>query len=82
MQKHDIERWNCTRCNDTAAPFQLQKLVHIKSWDVTAFVGFMPPLDAAVVAFRGTDSHNFGNWLDNLDVLRQPYHKLPFPGAQ
>jgi hypothetical protein len=61
--------------------FRLHKLVHIKAWDVTAFVGYWAEFDAAFVVFRGTDSSNIGNWIANIEVFTEPYFHLPFPGA-
>lgn len=81
MQKKAIERWNCTRCGGDLASFKLHKLVHIHAWDVTAFVGHWPAFDAAFVVFRGTDSGDFWNWVENIEVITRPYYDLPFPGA-
>ena len=81
MQKERIKAWNCTRCHDGLSDFHLHELVHIKSWDVTAFVGYWQRFDAAFVVFRGTDSKNLGNWIANIDILTRPYKRLPFPGA-
>jgi hypothetical protein len=81
MQKKRIRAWNCTRCAGAVSSFELHKLVHIKDWDVTAFVGFWAQFDAAFVVFRGTDSANFGNWIDNIEVFTEPYYHLPFPGV-
>jgi hypothetical protein len=38
------------------------------AWDVLGYMGYLPSLDAIVVAFRGTDSGNLGNWMNNLKV--------------
>lgn len=54
--------------------------MHIDDWDVSAFLGYWDIFGAAFVVFRGTDSHNLGNWIANLDVRTEPYFHLPFPG--
>ena len=82
MQKSHIKSWNCTRCGDDLSDFALQRLVHVKAWDVTAFIGYWQRFDAAFVVFRGTDSTNLGNWIANIDVLTRPYKRLPFPGVR
>jgi pimeloyl-ACP methyl ester carboxylesterase len=45
-----------------------------------AYAGYDAAADAVVVAFRGTDSRSWGNWINNLKTWRM--NKLyPVPGA-
>lgn len=49
-------------------------------WDLVGYVGYYKTLNAIVLAFRGTDSSNWGNWINNLKTWRQD--KLyPIPEA-
>lgn len=81
MQVPAIKAWNCTRCGGAVASFEVEKVVHRHHWDVTALVGYWDVLDAAVVLFRGTNSADLHNWIADLDILTQPYSRLPLPGA-
>lgn len=76
-----MRAWNCTRCAGTASTFALHKLVFMEEWDVTAMVGHWPLLDAVFVTFRGTDSHNLGNWITDMDMRMSDY-PVPRPRAQ
>ena len=40
-----------------------------------------PPFIWQVVAFRGTDSHSWYNWAENMRFWRSDFG-LPFPGAE
>jgi hypothetical protein len=40
----------------------MMQVVFDSAWDLLGFVGYSEPLDAIVVAFRGTDSHSIYNW--------------------
>lgn len=42
-----------------AAPLQV---VFDDAWDLQGYVGWSEPLQAIVIAFRGTDSHSIYNW--------------------
>ena len=46
--------------------FRIQDVVFDPKWDLLAFVGYLPAANAAVAVFRGTDSHSWGNWIENL----------------
>lgn len=46
--------------------FQIQDVVFDPKWDLLAFVGYLPAANAVVAVFRGTDSHSWGNWIENL----------------
>lgn len=56
------------------------QVVFDTAWDVLAYVGYDPTADAAVVVFRGTDSANWGNWINNLKTWRQN-QMYPIPGS-
>jgi len=77
----NVAAWNCSRCNQAAAGFQLYRLVNDVAWDLRAFVGYAPVLGAKVVAFRGTDSHSWYNWAENMRTWRVDL-QLPYPGAE
>lgn len=77
-----VEDWSCTRCNGSVASFKPLDVIFDADWDLSAMVGFWDAFDAIFVVFRGTDSHNLGNWIANIEVLTQPYYSLPFPGYE
>ena len=82
LQNSTIKEWTCTRCGGIVADFQLHTFVHDEEQDLTAFAGRWPRYgNAPFVVFRGTDSHNLGNWIANLEVFKEPYYLLPIPGA-
>ena len=63
------------------AGFEVTKTVYDVGWDLFAFTGYFPRLDANVVVFRGTDSKSIYNWVENMHYWRSDFN-LPFPGAQ
>ncbi len=46
------------------------QVVFDRQWDLLGYVGYDALRDAVVVAFRGTDSHSWGNWINNLKTWR------------
>lgn len=81
LQRKRVRAWDCTRCGGATSTFALHKLVFVEDWDLTAMVGHWPLLDAVVVTFRGTDSHNLGNWITDMDMRMSDY-PVPHPRAQ
>ncbi|KAK9811409.1 hypothetical protein WJX72_003479 [[Myrmecia] bisecta] len=77
---NNVAHWNCTRCVGVTRGFQMSRTVYDVTWDLFAYVGYSPALDAAMVVFRGTDSHSLYNWAENMRYWRTDL-KLPFPGA-
>lgn len=63
------------------ADFQIEKLVYVQAWDVTAIVGYWEQFQAPFVVFRGTDSHNMRNWIQDMEILKAPYLRMPMDGA-
>jgi hypothetical protein len=57
-----VADWSCARCGDLSPGFRVQAVVNDAVWDLMAYVGYSSQLGAAVVAFRGTDSHSLYNW--------------------
>ncbi|KAJ9521204.1 hypothetical protein QJQ45_022927 [Haematococcus lacustris] len=64
-----IQAWTCTRCR-RVPDFLPYKVVFDVQWDLLAYIGYLPSQDAIVVAFRGTDSSSWGNWINNLKAWR------------
>ncbi len=58
-------------------------MVFDQQWDLLAYTGYDQAQDAVVVAFRGTDSHSWGNWINNLKTWRanKMYPVEGHPGA-
>lgn len=79
LQRTLVRAWDCTRCRSAAAGFEPHKLVFVSDWDLTALVGRWPLLDAVFVTFRGTDSHDLGNWVADMDMRMTNYVLLPTP---
>jgi hypothetical protein len=77
-----LAAWNCSRCAPPDAPggFTIRKVVFDPRWDLLAYVGWSDALDAIVVAFRGTDSHSLGNWVENMRTWRTDLAPA-FPGV-
>jgi hypothetical protein len=75
-----IELWNCSRCTAIPGKFQLQTMVYDLTWDLFAYAGYSEALDAMVVAFRGTDSHSWYNWIENMRYWRTEF-QIPYPEA-
>lgn len=63
-----LAAWNCTRC--ATSGFELKKVVFDQLWDLLGFVGWSDELDGVVVAFRGTDSRSYYNWVENMRTWR------------
>ena len=68
-----VKGWECTRCGGAVSSYRLHKLVYVEEWDLTAMVGYWPLLDAVMITFRGTDSHNLGNWIADIDIRMIDY---------
>ena len=63
----NIENWNCSRCTDG---FVLERAIFDPLWDLQGFVGWSDDLDGIIVSFRGTDSHSYYNWVENMKTWR------------
>lgn len=63
----NLPTWNCTRCEPNFTP---QRVVFDPLWDLLGFVGWSDELNGIVVAFRGTDSHSYYNWVENMRTWR------------
>lgn len=46
--------------------FQVHTVVFDPKWMLLAYVGYLPEVNGIVAVFRGTDSHHWANWLENL----------------
>lgn len=77
-----ISAWNCTRCLRVPG-FTAYEVVFDQVWDLLGFTGYDATHDAIVVAFRGTDSHSWNNWINNLKTWRanKMYPVEGHPGA-
>eukprot|EP00887_Chlorella_sp_A99_P003551 scaffold7.g3551.t1 len=69
----NIAAWNCSRCGSESPGFAPQVAVFDAAWDLQGYVGFSAELDAIVVAFRGTDSHSYYNWVENMRTWRTDF---------
>mmetsp|Transcript_6418 Transcript_6418/g.10983 ORF Transcript_6418/g.10983 Transcript_6418/m.10983 type:complete len:388 (+) Transcript_6418:33-1196(+) len=74
-----IQAWTCTRCQ-RVDKYKVYEVVFDQQWDLLGYVGYDEAQDAITVAFRGTDSSNWGNWLNNLKAWRAN-QMLPIPEA-
>lgn len=63
----NLPAWNCTRCK---ADFTPKRVIVDPLWDLQSFVGWSDRLNAIVIAFRGTDSHSYYNWVENMRTWR------------
>lgn len=73
-----LRAWNCSRCR--AVPtFAPHTVVWDPVWDLTAYVGYHAQLGAIIASFRGTDSSNWGNWVENMRSWRTD-KMFPIPG--
>ena len=63
----NLEHWNCSRCKEN---FKLERVVFDPLWDLLGFVGWSDELDGIVISFRGTDSHSYYNWVENMRTWR------------
>lgn len=74
-----VGAWSCSRC--AQVPGFQPTLVHFDAeWDLLAYAGYWPALDAKVVVFRGTDSSSWYNWAENMRAWRTDA-SYPVPGA-
>ncbi|GFR42703.1 hypothetical protein Agub_g3626 [Astrephomene gubernaculifera] len=73
-----LAAWNCTRCANVTGGFAMHRVVYDSVWDLAAYAGFYPPWNAVVLAFRGTDSSNWGQWAENMRAWRTD-HMYPVP---
>ena len=62
-----LRNWNCSRCVEG---FQIKNVIFDPIWDLLGFVGWSDELDGIVVSFRGTDSHSYYNWVENMRTWR------------
>lgn len=63
---HDrILSWNCSRCA-VIPGFMPHKVIVDMTWDLLAYVGYLPGWHAVVVVFRGTDRHDLWNWVEDV----------------
>ncbi|CAD7698250.1 unnamed protein product [Ostreobium quekettii] len=77
-----LSLWNCTRCQrPEVAGFVVEDAVYDASWDVFTYVGYFPAWNATIVSIRGTNSHDFWNWVEDFDYWRSKY-PLSYPGAK
>lgn len=63
----NLPTWNCTRCE---AGFTPKRVIFDPLWDLQSFVGWSDSMNAIVIAFRGTDSHSYYNWVENMRTWR------------
>jgi len=63
----NLAAWNCTRCK---AGFTPKRVIFDPLWDLQSFVGWSEDMNAIVIAFRGTDSHSYYNWVENMRTWR------------
>lgn len=63
----NLVNWNCSRCLDD---LERVTLIEDPSWDLLGVVGWSEALDGVVVSFRGTDSHSYYNWVENMRTWR------------
>ncbi|PSC76800.1 alpha beta-hydrolase [Micractinium conductrix] len=75
-----IAAWNCSRCDGMSAGVTPEEVVFDDAWDLQGYVGWSEPLQAIVIAFRGTDSHSIYNWVQNMRTWRTDL-ALGYPGA-
>lgn len=53
MDHISIGLWNCTRCQfKPVQNFVLEKTIFNEEWDVFAYAGYSPKIDAKVIVFR------------------------------
>ena len=74
-----LAAWNCTRCSPRGIDgnatwidpnFALEALAWDEAWDLLGYVGWSEEMGATVIAFRGTDSHSYHNWVANMRTWR------------
>eukprot|EP00890_Picochlorum_soloecismus_P005060 jgi/Picsp_1/5555/NSC_02914-R1_alpha beta-hydrolase domain-containing protein len=63
----NLKNWNCSRCEDS---FTLERVAFDPLWDLQGFTGWSDDLNAVVIAFRGTDSRSYYNWVENMKTWR------------
>lgn len=59
--------WRCPRCDPGFTP---RRVIFDPLWDLQGMVGWSDTLNAVVIAFRGTDSHSYYNWVENMRTWR------------
>ncbi len=63
----NLAAWNCSRCSDD---LESVTLTWDPQWDLLGVVGWSKALDGIVISFRGTDSHSYYNWVENMRTWR------------
>jgi len=58
--------WTCEKCVDLTEGFELIELIIDVKNCLEAYVGFASDMNAAVVAFRGTQENSIQNWIEDL----------------
>eukprot|EP00955_Chlamydomonas_euryale_P028356 298641-Chlamydomonas_euryale.AAC.2 len=46
--------------------FEVEAVVFDEVWSLVAYAGYLPNRNTMVAVFRGTDNHQWSNWLENL----------------
>uniref|UniRef100_A0A7S0VBB5 Fungal lipase-type domain-containing protein n=1 Tax=Polytomella parva TaxID=51329 RepID=A0A7S0VBB5_9CHLO len=64
-----IQLWNCTRCG-TVSGFEVFSVFWDEIWDLGAFLGYDAASNSIITSFRGTDSSNWSNWVENMKSWR------------
>lgn len=60
-----MRAWSCRRC--ARVPGFQPAVVHFDAdWDLLGYAGYLPSLNAKVVAFRGSDAGSWANWANNM----------------
>ncbi|KIZ06147.1 Lipase [Monoraphidium neglectum] len=74
-----MRAWSCRRC--ARVPGFQPAVVHFDAdWDLLGYAGYLPSLNAKVVAFRGSDAGSWANWANNMRAWRTDA-AYPLPGA-
>ena len=63
----NLPDWSCERCDPSFHP---NRVIFDPLWDLQSFAGWSDELNAVVIAFRGTDSHSYFNWVENMRTWR------------
>lgn len=72
--------WGCDRCQ-IIPEFLVARYLWNEEWDTSGYAGYYPPLNAKVVAFKGTDSDDLKNWMENLQFTKHMIRlDIDFPG--
>lgn len=76
-----LRLWNCTRCQKPELDgFLPEGVIYDAKWDLFALVGYFPQWKAKLIVFRGTNSHDLKNWIEDFDAWRTKF-PLPFPNS-